>query len=429
MVTISLCAIFRNDAEFVGEFVEQFRPFADEWILINTGSSDGTDQKLKQLLPDVVIHPFNWNNDFSSARNAALDKATMDWIFFPDLDERIREPELTEIRIFLNQIDAAVGGLIMECLNTADLNWQANSPSIHSIHQVIRFFRNNRSLRYQNQIHESIEPAIGSEKLQLLQTKFKIYHLGYAGFRYGQKIKRNEALIDEYFKNFANSKQTIPPYLIYYYCQHHWGNRDEILDLLISGLSNASGKLKIFFLEGCLCWHQAFGDEKNTRKYFLELSRNSPDSIILTLKEAREAFEKQDLIRSLQLYTKTYKNSHMEGFIQVFRPEILMNLGLLHACQNELPDAMKYWLEYVELFGMDHTVFWQLAKLYYLSGQITLLDELFKTPPSDITKISSQAAQELLTLLNEFENKSNRSFKDLRTILNNILNKHIALEI
>ena len=160
-------------------------------------------------------------------------------------------------------------------------------------------------------------------KLQRLYQHTKIYHLGYAGHRYREKIKRNHSLINEAHASTISKSPWIPHQdLIFYYCQHNWGNSDQIRVLLEAALTKSSGKLRTYFLEACLCWHQAFRDQKNTRSYFLKLSKEHPDSIILTLKEAREAFNQGNAIRSQQLYEVVYCNYHLEGFIQTFRPEI-----------------------------------------------------------------------------------------------------------
>lgn len=417
MASISLCAIFKNDLEFVEEFVEQYKNFVDQWVLIDTGSTDGSDQKFRELLSGVPILKFRWVNDFSAARNYALEKANQEWIFFPDLDERLRTNDVLNLKDSLENLSSKVGGLIMDCINTTNYDWKLNPVSIQSLHKVIRVFRNHESIRFENKVHETIEPSIEAAGLNLIQSKMRVYHLGYAGTKYIEKIKRNEKIINDCFKDYSTNNVAPPPYLIFYYCQHNWSGAEKILELLLLGLSHSSGKLRNFFLEGCLTWHQAFGDLNEMRKYFLELSRNSPDCVILTLKEAREAFVRKNIGNAIDLYHRAYSNSHLEGFIQVFRPEILMNLGFLYACKNEFPNAMKYWLEYVELFGQDHNIFWQLAKLYHLTNQDQNLEELLSNPPQDISKSSEQASTELKQVIVAFEKKSKLNFDALKESL------------
>ena len=295
MIGISLCAIFKNDLEFVEEFVEQHKPFVDQWVLINTGSTDGSDRRFRELLPEVPVYQFKWIDDFSAARNYALEKANQDWIFFPDLDERLRANDVLSLKDALKNLSSNVGGLIMDCINTANYDWKLNPVSIRSTHKVIRVFRNNGSIRFENKVHETIEPAIESIGLHLINSQTKVYHLGYAGTKYIEKIERNEKIINDCFEDYSINKVVPPPYLIFYYCQHNWSGAEKILELLLLGLSRSTGKLRNFFLEGCLTWNQAFGDLNEMRKYVLELSRNNPDCVILTLKEAREVFVKKNI--------------------------------------------------------------------------------------------------------------------------------------
>ena len=104
MTSVSVCAIFKNDLEFVEEFVEQFRLVANQWVLVNTGSTDGTDTLFNKLLPDVPIYNYTWNHNFADARNFALDKANREWILFFDIDERIRFNDLEKIKAELDRI-------------------------------------------------------------------------------------------------------------------------------------------------------------------------------------------------------------------------------------------------------------------------------------------------------------------------------------
>ena len=116
MTSVSVCAIFKNDLEFVEEFVEQFRLVANQWVLVNTGSSDGTDTLLKKLLPDVPIYNYTWNYNFADARNFALDKANREWILFCDIDERIRSNDLEKIKLLLPSVNKI--GALKWCINT-----------------------------------------------------------------------------------------------------------------------------------------------------------------------------------------------------------------------------------------------------------------------------------------------------------------------
>src|SRR5258708_3308004 len=61
--------------------------FCDEILVIDDGSQDRTEEIAKRFKAKFIKH--NLNNNFSSQRNFALEKASNDWVLFVDADERI----------------------------------------------------------------------------------------------------------------------------------------------------------------------------------------------------------------------------------------------------------------------------------------------------------------------------------------------------
>lgn len=70
--------------------------FADEWIIIDTGSNDNTKKIIEECaisngIKKCIIGYFEWCNDFSAARNYAFENATSDYIIWLDADDVIPE--------------------------------------------------------------------------------------------------------------------------------------------------------------------------------------------------------------------------------------------------------------------------------------------------------------------------------------------------
>jgi len=84
---LSLCMIARDEEKEIGKTLESVSDIVDEVIVVDTGSSDHTPEIVNSLGGRVIHKP--WENDFSNAKNYAVDKATGDYILFMDADEFI----------------------------------------------------------------------------------------------------------------------------------------------------------------------------------------------------------------------------------------------------------------------------------------------------------------------------------------------------
>ena len=83
---ISALLITKNEAENIEAVIENLS-FADEIIIVDSFSTDGTVEKIKQY-PHVKLLQNNFVN-FSNQRNFALQHAKHNWVLFIDADERI----------------------------------------------------------------------------------------------------------------------------------------------------------------------------------------------------------------------------------------------------------------------------------------------------------------------------------------------------
>ncbi|MCK7591720.1 glycosyltransferase family 2 protein [Subsaxibacter sp. CAU 1640] len=91
---ISALAITYNEEEHIERFIKSLS-FADEIIIVDSGSTDKTVAIAKQLNATVYHRTFD---NFSTQKNFTLEKATHEWIVFFDLDEMISEELASEIQ-------------------------------------------------------------------------------------------------------------------------------------------------------------------------------------------------------------------------------------------------------------------------------------------------------------------------------------------
>lgn len=198
-IVISACVIVKNEEKNIGKWLANAKRYADEIVVVDTGSQDGTKLAVKQAMAGnrtqrLCLRTFPWDDDFSAPRNFALDQAHGDWIVFLDADEHLVEPErvrgmLAEIDVERPQVDA-----VMVRLVNIDVD-QKNREIQRSV--SVRFFRRDADLRYVGRVHETVQRAgVRLEAVEELE-RLTVYHTGYSTARLQQKIQRNLALLQQ----------------------------------------------------------------------------------------------------------------------------------------------------------------------------------------------------------------------------------------
>lgn len=193
MIRISACVIVRNEEENLPVWLENVRPFADEILVVDTGSTDETREIARRA--GAELYDFPWRNDFSAAKNYALDQATGDWIVFLDADEYFAPESQAGLRAYLEQVDGdlRIAGLVTPLYN---IDTDMDNRIVNKQYQM-RVFRRDRYLRFEGSIHEAVinhEPG-GKKRTLRKVEQFVIYHTGYSTHILKEKGKRNLALL------------------------------------------------------------------------------------------------------------------------------------------------------------------------------------------------------------------------------------------
>jgi glycosyltransferase involved in cell wall biosynthesis len=85
MANLSVIIITKNEAVNIRACIESVA-WADEIIVVDSGSSDATVEICRELGAQVYVH--DWPG-FGMQKNRALGYATKDWVFSIDADERV----------------------------------------------------------------------------------------------------------------------------------------------------------------------------------------------------------------------------------------------------------------------------------------------------------------------------------------------------
>lgn len=188
---ISVCYIVKNEEKNLPLSLETVRTFADELIVVDTGSSDRTRQIAAAA--DALILDFTWRDDFAAARNFALGRVTGDWIVFPDADEGFLHPD--RVRDKIMEIDTRVPSI--DAVMVTRVNLDPETGKSQGNDRSVRLFRNDPKIRYQGRIHENITHIRGTLRLYQDDGSLSMYHTGYAEAVGMQKARRNPRILQQ----------------------------------------------------------------------------------------------------------------------------------------------------------------------------------------------------------------------------------------
>lgn len=151
MKTLSLCMIVKNEEKTLARVLEIGSKFADEIIIVDTGSTDKTREIALNFTEKVFY--YEWNDDFASARNFSFDKAKSEYIIWLDGDDFLTKDSIEKIKEWKNNNnDEDV--LMCAYALTYDQNFK---PSYLFLRE--RIVKNSPVLRWHERVHEVIVPC------------------------------------------------------------------------------------------------------------------------------------------------------------------------------------------------------------------------------------------------------------------------------
>lgn len=199
-ISVSACAIMKNELTNAPAWLENVREFADEIVVADTGSTDGTREFL-QKQPDVVLVDYKWNNDFAAAKNKVLELATGDWIAFTDADEIFINPKCLRQWLMEQQKCFAAWDAVFVPLYNVDAD---KGDSLIEKNHVVRVFRNKRGLLYRGTVHEQLTAPGRDLSYAHGDESLAVRHIGYSSSIIYKKNQRNFALLKQEIEQGSN---------------------------------------------------------------------------------------------------------------------------------------------------------------------------------------------------------------------------------
>ena len=148
--TLSVILITRNEAAHVAGCLASVA-FADEWVVVDSGSTDATFELARGFGATVVSTP-DWPG-FGAQKNRALAQARGRWVLSIDADERVT-PELAASIRAVVEADGKLAGYEMSRLSSFCGQWMRHGDWYPD--RVLRLFRREAGRFSDDRVHERL---------------------------------------------------------------------------------------------------------------------------------------------------------------------------------------------------------------------------------------------------------------------------------
>ncbi|MFN3166957.1 MAG: glycosyltransferase [Phycisphaeraceae bacterium] len=385
---VSLCMIARDNEDTIYDALASARPWVDEIVVIDTGSTDRTPEIASEF--GARLERFEWCDDFASARNKSLDYASAQWLFWMDTDDILPEGSGRQLREALQQgYPDDVMGLIMQvhCPSNQDPGSQGRLSNVDaedytdaagkqaSTHDSamtvvdhVKVFRNNPNLRFEGRIHEQILPAIRRAGGRVVWTDCHVIHAGADHSPEGtrRKLERDLRILRQDIQERPKH-----PFVMF--------------NLGMTLLHQNDYEEAKTYLEACV--NQSDTDESHLRKAYALLIEalerlglpheakrvawegcgRYPDDIEIPFKLGRLLMRERNWQHAINTFQKVLKagdNRYFASFDPAIRGrKTLANLavcheelgqhkeavGALHACLRDVPDDQDAWAAIIRI--------------------------------------------------------------------------------
>jgi len=184
MPKLAVIILTRNEEANIEAAIESVA-FADEILIIDSGSTDRTQELAAKMGARVITHPMD-EEGFAGQRNFALTQTKANWVFYLDADERITSEAKTEIQQVVNQNK-------QYAYKIKRVNIVFGQPMKYGEHRpdwCMRLFP-RETVHWNGVVHESPYTQLPVERL-----RFVLHHYTYTDWhRYFEKFNQYTTLM------------------------------------------------------------------------------------------------------------------------------------------------------------------------------------------------------------------------------------------
>lgn len=361
--------IIRNEENFLSGCLESVKHLVNEMIIVDTGSTDGSVEIAKRYGAKIFHH--RWNNDFSEARNHALQHAKGDWVLHLDADEELKKEDISLVKEIIKDKDT--NGV--QCVI---YNVQKDSSDF-LISYFFRLFRNNIGVSYSGLIHET--PIIPGK---LSHSNIRIIHYGYASSKEGLKDKceRNVRLLR---KQLIDSPDD--PFIHFHLAKTYYqlktfdmalAEGEEVLRLMPITAFKTRPELEIFVLMACVQFNK--GNFLDAERMCLEAIRINPNYLDPYFFLGHVYLKQGDFEKAILYYEKYQKKRkpfeeglefNCVGLHSLTRQhEVYFALGLIYEREKNYQKAIEKYFKALETNPRYAEAYNGLATAYFAQNEI-----------------------------------------------------------
>ena len=371
--TLSVCMIVKNEERNIGDCLETVKDFADQIVVVDTGSTDGTVEIAEKYGAKAIRS--DWRGDFSYSRNISLDHADSQWILWLDADDRIPPTEAEKFkklktappdRAFYLRIRNVLPGGFGE-------QWYQ-----------LRMFPNHPEIRFERKVHEQVAFAIRRLKIPVFREDVRIDHVGYETpeLKRQKAIRNREILLGD----LARYRQD-PAYV------GSIGDSFFITEDFEAAIQWYQKVLEIPMGErrqpdifgqiptSIALSYQRIGDWENARRWIEKAIRDSPQKIDSLFLAAGLREKMGDLAGAAALYERIIQvpasHTTYAADLEGLKARSLVFLGKIHAKREMYNEAELALRTCIERYPQVLNSYYELGDLFLKRGKLREAADLF----------------------------------------------------
>lgn len=195
---LSACILTRDEPADLHRALTSLGKVPDEIVVVaNHDASTETERVSTEFGCKLVRH--RWSESFAAARNAGLEAAAGDWVYWIDTDEELLTPDRS---LFVRILSDS--RFLAYYVRIQDVMPGTSATMSERYHRSI--YRRRGDIRYYGRVHEHFEPSLEERSvglgMKMDASPVRVRHHGYVAERNERRLRRNIELMKLELRDF-----------------------------------------------------------------------------------------------------------------------------------------------------------------------------------------------------------------------------------